>query len=142
MKKSRTEYNREWRKRNPEKCKISSQKYRAKNRDKINKQTKKYWDAHPEEFRQKQLRRKLKIYGITPQIYNDIFEKQNGVCAICGNIQDRKNRKMLAVDHCHNTGKVRGLLCDKCNIGLGHFDNVKDLELAINYLQTFDPYKD
>ena len=142
MEKSRTEWNREWRKRNPEKCKISSQKYRAKNRAKINEQTKKYLEAHPEAFRQKQLRRKLKRFGITPEVYDKILTKQKGVCAICGKIESRKNKKALAVDHCHNTGKIRGLLCSKCNIGLGYFSTADELRLAIKYLETYDPYKD
>ena len=55
-----------------------------------------------------------------------------GKCFICGLDKDRRN---LCVDHCHTTGKVRGLLCDNCNVGLGRFkDNITLLEKAIKYL--------
>lgn len=63
-----------------------------------------------------------------------------GVCAICGKPETHGNGKssikLLAVDHCHTTGKIRGLLCHKCNLGIGHLDDSIDrLEAAINYLE-------
>jgi hypothetical protein len=71
-----------------------------------------------------------------------MFKEQNGVCAICGQpevaIDKRTNIiKLLAVDHDHQTGKVRGLLCQKCNHGIGNFnDNQVNLQLAIQYLNN------
>jgi len=82
-----------------------------------------------------------KQYGITLDEYDPMLEQQKGVCAICGeketNLDTRTGRIFeLAVDHCHETGKVRGLLCTKCNTGLGAFkDSVELLNKAINYLQ-------
>lgn len=65
--------------------------------------------------------------------YDKIFDKQNGVCAICGNPPEKKR---LAVDHCHRTGKIRGLLCTRCNIGLDYFkDSIFNLASAIKYLE-------
>ena len=61
-------------------------------------------------------------YGITIEQYDQMFNKQGGLCAICGASQAEIG-KTFAVDHCHETGKVRGLLCGKCNIGIGHFDH-------------------
>lgn len=58
-------------------------------------------------------------YGITQEIYNDLFLKQEGRCAICNKTSNRK----LYIDHNHTTDKVRGLLCMKCNAGLGMFDD-------------------
>jgi hypothetical protein len=58
-------------------------------------------------------------YGITLEQYNKILKKQNGVCAICGEKETSKINKILSVDHCHNSKKVRGLLCAKCNKGIG-----------------------
>lgn len=73
-------------------------------------------------------------YGITLEIYNRIFEEQAGCCAICGKHQIEFKRR-LAVDHCHSSGHVRGLLCTRCNLGLGCFnDGTKLLSSAINYL--------
>jgi uncharacterized protein YlaI len=62
--------------------------------------------------------------------------KQKGCCAICGKHQTILN-KTLNVDHCHKTGKIRGLLCTNCNHGLGKFyDNAEVLKVAINYLNN------
>ncbi len=70
-----------------------------------------------------------------------MFEKQNGECRIC-NVKLNKNRyvgDMAVVDHCHTTGKIRGLLCNSCNRGLGYFrDNPKFLSNAISYLAVQD----
>lgn len=60
-------------------------------------------------------------YHITPEEYLEMYNKQNGVCAICG--QPETNGKLLAVDHDHGNGKIRGLLCSKCNKGLAHFND-------------------
>jgi hypothetical protein len=73
-------------------------------------------------------------YGITLAQYNSMLEAQNYTCAICGNGDEVEGRR-LAIDHCHTTGKVRGLLCGKCNRGLGLFyDNQELLSNAIKYL--------
>jgi hypothetical protein len=74
----------------------------------------------------------IKQYKISIEEYNYLLKKQNGVCAICLNID--KTRK-LAVDHDHETMKVRGLLCFSCNIGLGYFKDSRILLIqAIKYL--------
>ena len=65
-----------------------------------------------------------------------MFESQNGKCKICGIHQDVLSKK-LVIDHDHNTSIIRGLLCDKCNRGLGHFnDNIDVLKIALNYLEN------
>ncbi len=76
-------------------------------------------------------------YGLTPEEYDALVEEQNGVCAICGNPPGEvKFATRLAVDHCHKTGKNRGLLCRPCNLALGHFeDDVNRMESAIVYLK-------
>lgn len=74
------------------------------------------------------------VYGITLEQYHQMLADQNYRCAICGQEDEVEGRK-LAIDHCHTTGKVRGLLCGKCNRGLGLFyDNSKLLQNAISYL--------
>ena len=86
---------------------------------------------------------KLKnIYGITVDDYYRMLEEQGGGCGICGTkVPSARKRKyvtqeMFFVDHSHSTGKVRGLLCGKCNRGLGYFEDEPDrLEEAANYLR-------
>lgn len=75
-----------------------------------------------------------KNYGITLDDYNRMFQEQNGCCKICGKHQ-QDLKASLHVDHNHMTGKVRGLLCHHCNVGIGHFeDNIVLLSNAITYL--------
>lgn len=86
-----------------------------------------------EKNREKDPKRKLAVkiyrlkknYNITLDEYNELFNSQNGMCAICS---DFSNTKMLAVDHNHNTGRVRGLLCQSCNVAIGL---LKDSRLVI-----------
>ena len=78
-----------------------------------------------------------RLYGITPQQYKEMILKQDNKCAICQKINTFGpwNNK-LVIDHCHKTGKVRSLLYDKCNRGLGQFnDNPELLIEAIKYLK-------
>jgi len=81
-----------------------------------------------------QRRAELKrLYGITLEEYVEIFSKQNGVCAIC--LEECKTRKSLSVDHNHSTGKVRGLLCNRCNRAIGMLnDNTDTIERAKKYI--------
>jgi len=75
--------------------------------------------------------------------YEEMLQKQNNVCAICNNPESMKSNnkdgpKKLAVDHCHNTGMIRGLLCHKCNVSLGSMnDSIERLEAAISYLKNY-----
>jgi len=73
-------------------------------------------------------------YGITMADYNQMYINQQGRCAIC-NTHQIYLKKALAIDHDHNTGKVRGLLCSNCNLGIGNLkDSIKSLKNAIKYL--------
>jgi DNA-binding CsgD family transcriptional regulator len=75
-----------------------------------------------------------KLYGITPELYEQMFIKQDGKCGICGVLQAECDTA-FNVDHNHTTSKVRGLLCSKCNLALGLMnDNVDVLANAIKYL--------
>lgn len=76
-------------------------------------------------------------YGITLKQYDEMAADQNGLCKLCNRVSLNHWGTELCVDHCHKTGKVRGLLCDKCNKGLGQFeDNIETLQKAIEYLKT------
>lgn len=80
--------------------------------------------------------RRLKKMGIAEAEYNSRFEQQGGLCLICHKSgEGRFNR--LCADHDHRTGKFRGLICNQCNSGLGHFkDNPEFLRAAIAYLEA------
>jgi len=76
----------------------------------------------------------LKRYGLSVEQYDDILASQGGCCAIC-KATENKNGRSLFVDHCHDTGRVRGILCYKCNTGLGSFADSPDLiQKALSYL--------
>lgn len=76
----------------------------------------------------------IRQFGITLDEYEAILESQNYKCIICGKT-DLENKKMLAVDHCHETGKNRELLCSSCNICIGFIEKNKlDINIIINYL--------
>lgn len=101
-------------------------------RNKI-KHNKRMVDPNKEKIRTKKRHLKSK-YGITLEYYDELYALQQGLCKICGG-----HEGVLAVDHCHKTNVVRGLLCSNCNIGLGNFkDNSQLLGRAILYLrETF-----
>ena len=76
---------------------------------------------------------RLKRFGLTPDVYAEMVKQQDNKCLICQKIPSR-----LCVDHSHTTGKVRALLCNECNAGLGRFqDNVQFLQNAIEYIKRF-----
>ena len=90
-----------------------------------------WYAAHKDEARASHRKRK---YGLTSEEYDTMFKTQGGRCAICGEDQDNMPYK-LDVDHDHNTGKVRGLLCHSCNLILGSArDRIDLLYQAATYL--------
>ena len=79
-----------------------------------------------------------RTYGISLKDYNQKLIEQKHCCYICG-IDELSVKNGLAVDHNHETGDIRGLLCVKCNTGLGQFnDKVELLLKAVEYLKTFN----
>ena len=75
-----------------------------------------------------------KRYGLSVEDKQFMIDKQNGLCAICNN--QLKTTHDVCVDHCHITNKVRGILCRKCNLGIGHFnDSLDSLKSALKYLK-------
>lgn len=127
-------------------CKYQQKRgYETADREKYNAQVKRNRDKRRESIREKNRewlasdadRAKgyaLAKYGITLDDYNRMLAEQGGGCAICGS-ETNKNGKALFVDHCHDTGRVRGILCYKCNTGLGSFkDDAGLLEKAFRYL--------
>ncbi len=99
--------------------------------------TREYRIKHPEKVKLWNAKTKLRIYyDLSWESYQKMVDDQNGVCAICSK---PPTVKALCVDHSHATNVVRGLLCDKCNQGLGRFnDDPIILKRAISYLTHMD----
>lgn len=111
------ETQRAWREANSEKVKASKRAERQRNKD-----TRRDYD-----FRQK--------YGITLADYDRMFAEQDGLCAIC--FQPPTGGRRMAVDHNHETGKVRGLLCLRCNLAIGNLrDDPMVIASAFSYVEA------
>ena len=105
---------------------------REENKDKEKERSKRrYSDPdYVKKVKKSEFLRRISKYGLTEDMYLKECENE---CKICG------SKERLHVDHCHNTGLFRGILCGKCNQGLGLFDdNSNKLELAIKYLNKFE----
>lgn len=89
--------------------------------------------------------RLMKAYGITLKAYRQMVIDHDGKCAICGGegFELVKGQKLkLVIDHCHETGAVRGLLCHNCNRGIGLLqDKVQNLQSAVGYLERCNDYR-
>jgi len=116
---------------NKEKIAAYNHKYCVKNKEKIAAHDRKRYIENKEKVA---ARSRKYLYGITPEEYNTILKAQGGVCAICGRADD--NGGALSVDHDHETGKTRGLLCKGCNLLLGKaHDDPELLRKAAAYLE-------
>jgi hypothetical protein len=126
-------YMRKHRSENREKINAYARKRRASNRDRILAVEKKNRQK-PEVDRRLFDGRLRKRFGITANQYDGMYLSQGGVCAIC---YKPEIGQRLSVDHCHKTGKVRGLLCDTCNTTLGKFEDIPERFIsAAIYLQN------
>ena len=98
---------------------------------------------HLEDKERKNGYRILYKYKLPLEKYKQMLKEQNNLCAICGMPETRKLPKSdkvrsLTIDHNHETGEVRGLLCHHCNVGIGHFkDDIERLQKGIDYLKSF-----
>lgn len=116
-------------------AKQAAKKYAKKHPDRVRARAARFKEKDPEAYRTTQRRAALKkLYGLTIEDYERLLSEQNGVCAICKRVC--KTGRRLAVDHCHETGRVRGLLCANCNHVLGKLnDDVELLQAAVSYLR-------
>ena len=139
----------EWRERNRDKLKQQAQsperkaylkkwRQRPEVKEKAARRLRDYRKSNPEKSAftlwKSNLRR---LYGVTPEWYFETLEKQGGRCAVCRTDVPSKNPKVkrFAVDHCHETGHVRGLLCGECNVGIGKMKHDPEiLRAALKYL--------
>lgn len=108
-----------------------TEKQRQARRDACRRWRQRHPETAKQRARDKEYQRK---YGITLAHYDEMLKAQQGVCAICATSCDTGMN--LAVDHCHNTKKVRGLLCKNCNTAIGLLKEDTDtMNKAINYIK-------
>jgi hypothetical protein len=112
-----------------ERCKAHSRAYHAAHRERDNeRRRRRSWAKKLSDF----WRRLARFYGISREQYEALLAKQGGVCGVCR----KPPQEPLCVDHSHATGRVRGLLCRKCNTALGSFDDdVSVMAAGIAYLR-------
>jgi hypothetical protein len=126
------EKTKKWQKKNPLKVKKNQDRFRLTQPN----WRKDYYKNNPDKY--EQMRFKSMMWRLRVKLsfeeFKKLLKKQKNKCAICGKIETKRR---ISVDHCHKTGKVRGLLCQLCNTSLGGFqDDIKRLERAIVYLNN------
>jgi len=124
-----------WQAANPEKVKAIAARTRSKNRQYHRDRSKAWYRANKAYCKKKRRAACLKQYGLTPKEFDKKLAEQGGTCAICtGPPANRWNR--YAVDHDHETGKNRGLLCARCNLAIGQLQENEDImKKCIEYLR-------
>lgn len=116
---------------NAEKCRAASKTRYEANREQRLAYAKEYVKENKDLIKSDKLRRS---FGIDLDQYNKLLELQQQCCAICDTHRS-KLKRALAVDHDHNTGVIRGLLCDPCNLGIGKLrDSIQLIQNALDYL--------
>lgn len=104
-----------------------------KDRDKYLSSQKGYYHKDKESYKWRNIKN---MYGLTKEDFFDVLETQDNKCALCNKPFLSLGQSHLHIDHCHETNKVRGLLCLQCNVGLGMLgDNIEGLERGIKYLK-------
>jgi hypothetical protein len=121
---------------NKEKINSKQRDWYARNRDSQLEKKKVYNETHAEQKHRSYLRR---AYGVTADEYERLLVTNDYKCEICL-IDQRYTKKRHAVDHCHLTGKIRGLLCSNCNIAIGHLgDDKGKIMKAYEYISRKEP---
>lgn len=119
------EYSRHYYRRHPERQALLNDRAKSYYKSRATAQDAAEWKTETE------ARRRLRVYGLSKTDYEALRQAQKGRCKICG-----QKPKQLVVDHCHETRRVRGLLCNRCNVLLGMSgDNIDILKSAIKYLR-------
>jgi hypothetical protein len=115
--------------------------WKQKKKDQVNAYNRRrYHSLTLEEKKKRNRSQQVALYGLTLDQYDDMILNQNGLCALCGCPETNPKKFNMCIDHDHNTGKVRALLCDRCNRGIGSFgDNIDLLEKAVLYLKLYSP---
>ena len=140
------EATRRWRKNNPEKVKAGDTAWYAANKEKKQAYGRKQRASYRTRFPEKVVDSKLRsMYGVTLEQYNRMLKKQKNRCAICHCKETALRRggkvRRLSIDHCHDTGIVRGLLCSRCNTAIGLFRHKDAIIKAAAEYVTKPPFR-
>lgn len=131
------EYMRHYYPNNSRRFKDNARRWKAENPERSAQNTAAWRERNADRLSVLARRRRLGKYGLDDAMYAALKEWQEGGCAICG-ASDGRTGKSLNVDHDHETGATRGLLCQNCNVGLGNFqDSPRLLRIALAYLAFF-----
>lgn len=113
-------------------CKQCQKIWMRENKDRVNKSKDKFYKQNPEYNRAYKLKSR---YGLTLEAFTELLKSQNYKCAICDSNTTKRKKDTWIVDHCHKTGKVRGILCHKCNIAIAFLEDDPELmDKAKEYL--------
>lgn len=104
-----------------------------RNQESLKRSQKTWKERHPEKRKLYTRNSRIRAYGIEPETYYEMLKNQGNECAIC---KGKSTRRAMNIDHNHTTGKVRGLLCDGCNLKLGFVEN-SFFEKALQYLAQY-----
>ena len=133
----RLEYGRKWSAERPEYMRAAARKSYQKHRERKQREARERYQANPEKGREQRLKTLYKhAYGLTTPAYQELVERHPGVCAICSRPERRKIRgrvTRLSIDHCHKSGRVRGLVCSSCNTLIAMVEATAD---AIGFDET------
>ena len=121
-------------KKNPLPGRERAKKFAQKNPEKRKRYQKTWKERHPEKRKIYSRNSAIRAYGIEPETYYEMLEKQGQGCAIC---KAKSTRRAMNIDHDHTTGKVRGLLCDGCNLSIGHLERKDFVVKALKYLDQY-----
>ena len=119
---------------NPIPARERAKSFAESNPEKVSGYQKSWKERNPEKRKLYTRNSRIRAYGIEPNEYYEMLEKQGQGCAIC---KSGPTYRAMNIDHDHATGKVRGLLCDSCNMSLGHIEREGFLEKAMEYLAKY-----
>ena|SRR3990167_3472303 len=145
-----TEYRKQWAKDHPEKEREYARRYRQKHAAQLREAQRAYRKRCPDLFRKwarnnyrkHAFKEMLQKYDLTPEQWNEMYKKQGGACEICGiKPKPGKYARTLAIDHCHNSGKVRALLCYSCNNKIKALEDPAWFQKAEQYLQRHQGFE-
>jgi len=129
-----------WKEENKEHVNAYMRDYRALKSEKPKNASQRWKERNPQKLYDAQIKR---LYGVTGEEYAKMLHDQKGLCAICNQPETRSSRTVgevcrLALDHDHDTGMIRGLLCHSCNTGIGKFKESPELLMsALAYLERY-----
>ena len=136
FKAKRNASHRDWYARDPAKGRDATRRWQQANQEVVRASAKRWQKANPDKVKAAAFRSRLRKYGISETEYAAIIERQSGGCGICKVALSSLDGRLIHIDHCHSTGRVRGVLCTNCNTGIGQFnDDEQRLLSAVAYLK-------